>query len=275
MSGVIAAAWLASTGIARAQVNAEAIAKSAAQEGAGLQVGLSGAWATGNLSLLDLRGSVAGQYRRDFATDDAPGPGWYRDRVILSLRGTYLGVSGTTFFDQRLAHLRATHMFRPRIGFGFVTQYENNLVVLLDARITGGAGLAWVATRGKRLSLWGNLGAVIEHEIRNVDPEGPDARLVTNPRWLAHVSWRLALVPERLFWNQSTYLEPRIDDWGDFFVVAYHELQAPVTKALSMTGQVSVRHDPRRPADLAPTDVRIGWGLRLALAASPDDHEPH
>lgn len=273
MPGVVVGlvAWAT---LAQAQVNTEPLAAAATEEGVGFQFGFNGAWSAGNVSILDLRGDLAFQYRRNFRNREGA-ENEMRDRLIVSLRGSLLTVNGTQFFDNRLVHGRYTHQFTPRVGLELFSQYENNLLLLLDARITAGTALTLHAIKTPRVGLRLGLGPLLEHEIRNLDPEGPDPLVMTNPRLVWSLGLRAGIVKDRLTLLQTTYFEPRIDIPSDILLVSYTELQAPITKALTMNASLQVRHDTRSPTPLVSTDVRVGWGFRLRLAARPDPHEPH
>ncbi|MEN0067016.1 MAG: DUF481 domain-containing protein [Myxococcota bacterium] len=91
--------------------------------------------------------------------------------------------------------------------------------------------------------------------------------LATQVRWV--------LVPDELTLTETAYIEPRVDDPGDIQVINYFVLTSTITKALSMTGSLTVRHDSRPPLPVERTDVTLSWGLTLRLAARPDPHEPH
>ncbi|MEN0067051.1 MAG: DUF481 domain-containing protein [Myxococcota bacterium] len=257
-----------------AQVNGEPLAAAAAQEGIGFQFTTAGSWSQGNVDFLQLSGNLAVQYRRNFRNrEDAEGE--MRDRAILSARGLLLQLNGAPFADQRLVHLRYTRMANPRLGVDVVAQYENNLLLLLEGRYTVGAALGWQAVDNETWGLHFGLGPLLEHEVRNVDPEGPDPRLMTNPRLVFANRLNVVLVPNELTLSNTLYVEPRVDDPGDILIVDYFALNAPISKALTMNGNLTVRHDSRPPVPVQNTDVTVGWGFTLRLAARPDPHEPH
>jgi hypothetical protein len=258
---------------ARAQVNAEDIASAASTEGFGLELRFGGGAQTGNLAMLDLRGGLSVQVRDDF--DDGARVGRLRERFIVDLRGTYLVLGGSPFLDNRLAHLRYTRMATPAVGIDLFGQYQNNLLVRLRARVTGGVSVAFRPVETARVSLRFGVGPMLEHEQRDVVAGSGDEATVFNPRLVAYQGLRVALVPRRLTLDQVTYVEPRFDDPADLLVVSYSELQATVGERFSMGVTLTVRHDSRPPTGVAATDVVAGWRLRLRFAARTDPNEPH
>ena len=264
--------WLCMT--AWGQVNAEALAEKVVDEGVGVDVRLGGAVQSGNVGLLDVRGGVSGQYRRDFPAD-VRGPHVLRERVIVALRATYLAVDGRPFLDNRLVHLRYTRMASAVVGVDLFAQYQNNLLVLLDARWTAGASFGIQAVSAQRQQLRLGVGPMVEHEIRNVDPEGPDAKRVTNLRGVGFVDWRWAWIPDRLMLLQTAYVEPRVDGPADVLLLSYSELRAPVSAGGSLGITLNVRHDSRPPVGVEQTDVTLGWRVQATFAKGSDPHEPH
>ena len=261
--------------IAMAQVNNENRAAAVKDEGFGLQLGGGGSFASGNLSSVSLNGSLSVQYLRNFAAEEDEALPWMKTRALLSASGSLLTFGGTTFIDRRLASLGYTHMLSRRVGFGATAQYQNNLLLLLDARITAAVGTRFIFVQRPRVLVSAGIAALLEHEIRNVDPEGPDARLVTNPRAVGRLTWRLGLVPDGLTWTHTVYVEPRVDRWDDQLIVDYNTLEAHVNKVVSMTADLQLRYDSMPPADLTRLDVRLNWGLRFRWAMRPDHEQPH
>ena len=256
---------------AHAQVNAENLAAAATADGFGLALSSGTALAVGNVSLLDVHGDAAAQLRSS-RPDGLGGRPWMRDRLILSLHGAYRTVAQTPILDERLAHLRGTHMFVPRWGVDAFVQAQNDRSLLLDWRLVAGGGLRFVVAEDDRLGLWGGSGTMAELELRNVSP--PDATEVLNYRWTTYLSWRAVLVPDHLNWSNTAYVQPRIDDFGDVQIVDEGALEAPITRALAMSSSARLRYDSRAPADLRALDLRWITGLTFRWAARPDPAPP-
>ncbi|MBX2803665.1 MAG: DUF481 domain-containing protein [Myxococcales bacterium] len=262
--------------VAVAQVNNENMASAVKDEGYGLQLGGGGSFASGNLSSVSINGSLSVQYRRNFpAEEEEEELPWVKSRALLSASGSLLTFDGLTVIDRRLANLGYTRMLSRRMGLEAAAQYQNNLLLLLDARLTGAVAIRFLFVHRPRLTVSAGLGAMLEHEIRNVDPEGPDARRVTNPRAVGRVSWRVGIIPDGLTWMHTVYAEPRMDRWSDQLIVDYNTLEAHVNKTFSMTADLQLRHDSLPPADLARLDVRLTWGLRFRWAVRPEADQPH
>lgn len=263
------------TGLALGQVNNENLASAVKEEGFGLQLGGGGSLAAGNLSSVSVNGTLALQHRTNFDPHDGDTLPWVRSRSLLQAAGSLLTFEGTAFVDNRLVTLGHSQMLSRRFGLEAATQYQNNILLLLDARLTAAVATRFILFHQSRVSLSAGVGFLLEHEIRNVDPKGPDARLVTNPRAMGRVSWRIALIPEGLSWLHTVYVEPRVDRWSDHLIVDYNTLEAHVNKTVSMTGSLQLRYDRQPPADLAQLDVRVNWGLRFRWAVRPAAEQPH
>jgi hypothetical protein len=251
----ITAAWC--------QVNNEHLASRIERDGLGVGVGVGGAMTGGNLQMLDVHGQLGVQWRRSFEDGE---PGRLRDRASLTASGAYLGLGGVPFLDRRLVTLGATHMFTPRLGVEGGAQYQNDLVLLLTGRWTTGAAMRAVFLRGPRGDLSGGAGFLLEHEDRNVDPQGPDPRFTTTPRLSGRLTWNVVVVPDRLTWRHTVYAEPRVDDWNDLLIVDYHTLEVTVTEVVAMTLDATLRYDALAPAGLSRFDRRLTWSLRFRWA---------
>ena len=263
------------TTLAVAQVNNENMAAAVKEQGYGLQLGGGGAFASGNLASSSINGSLGVQYRTNFPAQEGEELPWVKTRALLSASGSLLTFGGQALIDNRLVHLGCGHRFTRRVGLEAGVQYQNNLLLLLDARLTAGFGPRVILVQQPRLGLSASLLGLVEHEIRNVDPEGPDARLVTNPRAVGRISWRIGIIPDGLSWMHTLYVEPRVDDFSDQLIVDYNTLEAHVNKVVSMTADLQLRYDSQPPADLVQLDVRLNWGLRFRWAVRPEADQPH
>ncbi|MBX2798686.1 MAG: DUF481 domain-containing protein [Myxococcales bacterium] len=263
------------SGLALAQVNNENMAAAVHEEGFGAHLGGGGSLASGNLSSVSLQGELAAQHRSNFPARPGDGLPWVRSRGLFSASGSLMSFAGTTFVDRRLVHAGHTQMLSRRLGLEAGVQYQNNLLLLLDARLTAAVATRLVVVHQPRWGLSVGLGALLEHEVRGVDPEGRDARLVTNPRAVGRISWRLGIIEDGLTWTHTLYAEPRLDRWADQLLVDYHTLEAHVNEVVSMTADLQLRYDSQPPAELARLDTRLSWGLRFRWALRPSTEQPH
>ena len=227
------------------------------------------ALATGNVRYLDLRADGAVQYRTSFAAE-AGQPQWLRDRFVLNLHGAFKSVDQVPVFDERLAHLRLTRMFVPHWGAEAFGQYQNDFTLLLERRLVAGAGLRFAIFEEPRLGLWGGTGYMAEDERRLVDPAGPDPVHMLNHRSTTYIASRLGLVPEKVMWINTIYLQPRLDDPADLQLLDESTLQAAVSKWLTLTMALRLRLDTRAPSTLAPLDIKWTTGFTVRWAAEPD-----
>lgn len=256
---------------AHAQVNAENLAAAATADGFGLALSSGTALAVGNVSLLDIHGDAAAQFRSS-RPDGIGGRPWMRDRLILSVHGAYRTFARTRILDERLAHLRGTHMFVPRWGVDAFVQAQNDLSLLLDWRLVAGGGMRFVVAESDRLGVWGGSGYLAEYELRNVLP--PDAGKVLNHRWTTYLSWRAVLVPDHLNWSNTAYVQPRIDDFGDVQIVDEGALEVPIIGGVAVSTSARLRYDSRAPTGLKALDLRWITGLTVRWAARPDPALP-
>lgn len=258
--------WL--VGPVHGQVNAESLASAARAEGFGWDAGVRGAVLAGNLQLTDLSGSTSLHWRRTFASRNPDQPAWLRDRALATARGAYRNLRGSVILDQRLLHVRYLHMFGRRAGIDGFAQLNNDVVRLLRSRIVVGLGSSVAVVNRRRLEGWVGLAAMAEWEVRSVPADGPDAPRVFNPRASAYASWTVGLVPERLSWIQTVYVQPRVDAPGDLQWLLDGTLRVAISKRLSQATGLQVRGDTRPPADLRHIDLLWTFGFDLHVAAA-------
>ncbi len=262
---VIVLALLA--GPAHAQVNVAPLVEYGKKPGTGFDAQGRFGFALGNVQFLDLGLDAAFHVSRPFAADVPPKDregddeetpiSWFRDRFVVF--GNYgrrtIGSSDerTVVVDSRLTHVRYTRMIVRRFGVEAFAQAGNDVVLALDLRAVGGAGLRFAA-EAPRGRLWAGLGYMVEYEDRSedVDPER-----VLNHRINAYLTAEIQLLDKKLDLLGTTYVQPNVEDWRDVQFLEEVKVRVRVTEALAFGLEGRLRIDTQPPQGLRETDLRL------------------
>lgn len=83
-------------------------------------------------------------------------------------------------------------------------------------------------------------------------------------RWSNYLNVRLTLTESTNFIN-TVYVQPRVDAFGDVRVLDEAVLAVALTKHLTFTAGVNLRHDSRPPGDVKKTDLSMRNGLTVSF----------
>lgn len=242
-----------------AQVNVAPLVEYGKDPGAGVDLQGRFGFAVGNVELLDFGLDTAVHVSRPFAEEKQPDrPGsWFRDRLVVfgnySRRTFGFGDERNVVVDAKLAHVRYTRMFAPRFGMEAFAQAGNDVVLKLDLRAVGGAGVRFAAESliGR---LWTGLGYLAEYEDR---ADGVSPERVFNHRLNYYLSAELEILDEKLDLLSTTYVQPNVEEWRDVQILEEAKLRIRVTSALAFGIEGRIRIDTQPPEGLQRTDLRM------------------
>jgi hypothetical protein len=251
--------------LALAQVNAEVL-RPAPWKG-GLSLGADGSLflSRGNVVFLDAGGALRAQWQSLHPPEEGETTGWVRQRVFAVVNGRYSDTARGPIVNQSFAHARWTAMWHPRIGTDVFAQYQANLFLRMQARAVGGAGLRVEAVRTPHFALWGGSAVMFEYDRRSPLAGSSERTETFDVRWSSYLTARVALFDARLLVQNTTYAQPRLDDFSDARFLNETELMARVVDPLMLGVTVSVLHDTQPPQSVVPTDLRLLVVLRFTL----------
>jgi hypothetical protein len=257
--------WAALT-CADAQVHVESLASRELPDGVSFNLGLRGNVTTGNVQTMSLSGATAVHYQTSYegAEDE---PRWTKDHFVFAAHGAYQTAFGNPVLNARFGNVRYARWLHRRVGIGVGLQVNNDAFTLIEWRFTGGLlGQVVLANTARFVARLGT-GYSLEHEIRNVPADGPDAVRTLNHRWSSYLAGRAHLVPQRLMLLHTTYVSPRFDDFTDVLVAHESTLQAVVTPVFSLETGVVLRYDTQPPEGVQRLD--LAWTTGFSVRWSP------
>ena len=238
---------LVGTQPATAQVDVQPLSREAPPEGISGSLNANLSAQTGNTDFVQL--GISGRvYRVDGAVTT----------MIVGNGG--LGFVGRSRFSSSgLFHYRKTYRYSSWIWPEWYAQANYDRSQLLKFRTIAGGGARTPVSAGR----WGEIGAgislMLEDERLDLPDTASHARRTTTVRSSTFLSFRL--VADQLVVTSTSYIQPRLDDFGDLRVLHDLSLATPVTDRLAMTVSFDMRYDSGPPDGLAALDARLRTGL--------------
>jgi len=236
-------------GVARAQVNTEALRQSFDEQGFFGDAALTFGLKSGNTDIFKL----ATRVRLDYAKEP------YHTFLVLSYeRGEK---DGELFVNQGFAHLRAVRGFTPRVAGELFAQEEFDDFVLLASRTLLGAGARFaLGPSSDRLRLYLGTGAMWERE-RYDDPVEPEQELVRSTSYLS-VSWHAA---ERIGLGFVAYYQPALEQLSDYRALVSLDFDLKLTEHLGYLTAVRLRYDSEPVGQVVRHDLDLNVGLKASF----------
>lgn len=238
---------LAGPTTAAAQVDVQPLSREAPPEGISGSLNANLSAQTGNTDFAQL--GISGRVYR------VEGP---VTTMIVGNGG--LGFVGRSRFSSSgLFHYRKTYRHSTWIWPEWYGQANYDRSQLLKFRMLVGAGARTPVSTGR----WGEIGAgqslMLENERLDLPDTASHAQRTTAVRSSTFFSFRL--VADQLVVTSTSYIQPRLDDFGDVRVLHDLSLGTPVTDRLAMTVSFDMRYDSGPPDGLAALDARLRTGL--------------
>lgn len=168
-------------------------------------------------------------------------------------------VGRNRFSSSGLFHYRKTYRHSTWIWPEWYTQANYDRSQLLKFRTLVGVGARTPVSTGR----WGEIGAgqslMLENERLDLPDTASHAQRTTAVRSSTFFSFRL--VADQLVITSTSYIQPRLDDFGDVRLLHDLSLGTPVTDRLAMTVSFDMRYDSGPPDGLAALDARLRTGL--------------
>lgn len=254
--------------LALSQMNAEVLKPSPWKGGVSLGADGSLFLSRGNVVFLDAGGALRAQWQSVYPREEGDTTSWVRQRVFVVVNGRYSDTARGPIVSQYFAHARWTAMWTRRLGSDVFAQYQANVFMRQQARAVGGPGVRVEAVRTRHFALWG--GSAVMFEYDRLSPlAGSSERLETfDVRWSNYLTARLSLLEDRLLVQNTTYAQPRFDDFTDARFLNETELLAKVVDPLMLGVTATVLYDTQPPESVVPADLRLLLVVRFTLDLS-------
>jgi hypothetical protein len=86
-----------------------------------------------------------------------------------------------------------------------------------------------------------------------------------NHRWTSYVVARLTFADGAVIVQNTTYVQPRFDDFTDIRVLQNFQLEGRVTDVFSMGIDFDINYDSRAPATVKSADYLLGTFLKVGF----------
>lgn len=254
---------------AAAQVNTEAMAAAASDDGWAFQLDVGVTLKRGNTDSLNIGSASQLRFLTLHSDPDLEegGEPWFRDRFLLAADFTYETASGDRVDNEAFAHVRWTRMWIPRLGHEVFSQIEYAEFRRLNRRVLLGAGGRVVIANEKLVQLWVGTGYFVEFEdydIEDLEPVDFEGEPI-NHRWNNYLSLKINDADEKIQWLNTLYYQPRFDAFEDFQILYESALSVVIVGPLSFGVHLELQHDAEPVPTIESTDITVKNVLRVAL----------
>jgi hypothetical protein len=236
-----AVVFIAST--ARAQVNVEPLRRQVKAQGFSGSVQGSIEGSTGNTE-----GITAGAGML-FGVGGGP------HLLFLNATGNYSRINGSLLVDKSFAHLRYNYEILNWLWAEVFTQIENDNFRRIQDRELVGTGPRFGLLQGKQVSIYYGTAYMLERTRLNAEIAGSSRSTIAH-RWSNYVALGYQ-AGQRVQLTNTTYYQPRFDDFSDYHLLSVTGLDFKVTPVLHTQISSSVRYESRVPLGVRTTDVDV------------------
>ena len=238
-----------SASMARAQVNVEPLRREVKAQGFSGSVKGSISGTTGNTEGITAGGGLL------------LGAGGGRHLVFLAGTGNYSRINGTLLVDKSFAHLRYNYQLTDWLWAEAFTQIENDNFRRIQDRELVGTGPRFGLLQDKVVSIFYGTAYMLERTRLNAEIAG------TSRSTIAHrFSNYIALAyqaGERVQLTNTTYYQPRFDEFSDYHLLSVTGLDFKVTTLLHTQIASIVRYESRVPQGVKTTNVEVDNSIVL------------
>lgn len=229
----------------RAQINTEAMRPTVPKDGVHGWLKGGFAWKTGNSNSFSTGWVGKLSYHRGVHTP------------FLQLSFNHSVALTARYENKGFAHLRWPAMWHRRVGSELFTQVEFNEFTSLIIRTLAGAGVRVAAVLHKKFELYIGTGYMFEYEeLSDVEQDDPHPDVTKYHRWTSYLSFRF-IVSKWLVISNTTYIQPRFRDFGDYRFLESLSVMFKVYKMLHLQLYFMVAYDSRPPLHIYPWDTQM------------------
>ncbi len=242
---------LATTSVARAQVNAEALRNTLKKNPTFLWLDGALVGRAGNTQTTTFSGSIFGGVTRE--------PHLFFSKASAD----YGAASGETNVARWLAHARYNYRLSSLVALEALAQAQHDRFRRLTVRDLYGAGLRFVPYEDDDVEVFFGTTYILEHEV--IGSSGPDQG--SNDLWhrssdYVGANWTVAPIVEA---STVTYIQPRFDRPADFRILHESFVSVSITKRLSARVSGSLWFDSEPPVGVKTYDVEVKNSLVVKL----------
>ena len=220
------------------------------KQGAGVELGLSANWRSGNSQVLDLSAGAAAHYRAG------------RHLVFLSARVDYGVKSTERYVSKDIEHLRyRAHAWGP-LSFEALVQHDRDEFRRRELRIVVGAGPRVVAWNDARMG-WALGLTYLPELVQLSEGDTADSGLSSWTHRLSGYSSIRLTIGKRLELDHTLFGQPALRDWLNVRVLSELGFAVQLAKHLKLRLAYSLQVDTEPPDTVRPADAQRKTTLKL------------
>lgn len=229
------------------------------------QLGLSASYAAGNVQMLRVGASAKAQYQTLRPAQEEGRAPWLNQRWMILGSLAFGRASGKPVENQGLVHLRWTRMWVRRWGSEVFVQTRFNEFLRLRQRALLGGGVRFDYLNRSGWLGWMGSAYMLEYNrlIQNV--QGDQEHWGFEHRWSNYLALRKSHWEDRLLFQATVFVQPRLDAFSDLRVFANLDVIAKISPRIGFGLNAALAHDSRPPSEVETTDVRLSSTLRIKL----------
>lgn len=241
--------------VSEAQVNTEKLRSKNAAEGFSGNVGTSVILRKGNVNRLRVDASFRAQHETlqnlNSGTSTVGAKKTTKQLMFIVGELTFAEkdtASGTeVFINRSFTHARYGYMIWPGFGPEVFSQIQYNQSIRLQFRALGGLGFRWAALESQYADLYLGSGYMFEHEVLDV----AEPNVETNHHRLTnYASLSVKLLGSKVALLNTAYVQPRVDELGDYRFISDSVLSFAATEQLSLGIVFNLRYDSMPPPEV-------------------------
>lgn len=187
-----------------------------------------------------------------------------RRLIFWVAQGAFAEENGTTSEKNAFSHVRWVRRVAPRTKLEAFVQWEHDELQRLDARWLVGAGTRFALLEKQHRELFLGTAYMYEgEEIAEPEEGSPEAGRAPGGddtrahRLTSYLTAKLAGPSRNLLLLDTLYVQPNLEDPGDFRLLNETHLEVALTDRLALDLALVVRYDSEPPAGVEQTDLSL------------------
>jgi hypothetical protein len=237
---------------AHGQVNTEPFRKRIKQKGVSFFVQGTVDGNTGNTQGLTADGLIGGGFARGH-------------HLVFALASSdYSKLNGTLGVDKSFAHVRYDYAIFPWLSWEVFIQAQSDVFQRIKDRDLLGTGPRFTLYEDPHLGMFLGVAYMVERDIYDVAPGGPDAGLQEAQRISAYLTAH-ATLSDGIDTVTTTYLQPEITDPSNIRVLSESSFIFKVSTRLATSISFVAHYDSSPPPGVLTTDTELKSAITLTL----------
>ena len=205
---------------------------------------------------------AASRFTQSFVSADVSGQIQYKTtKNLYLLVGDFqlVNAGGESFNNSGYGHFRYNRKFNDVIRGELFSQIQYNSVTKISRRVLNGIGLRFKLSPHENAKIYWGFAYMNEYE------ELSDPKIINKDHRLSSYFTFTLLPVENISFRNTTYVQPKIDDFNDYRLANSTLLNFGITKNLRFTTVFSFLYDSRPPIDIPTINYQVKNGLNYTF----------